>query len=804
MDDMNITTNSSDYVKQIENMIAANRRLLRSFKDLSKVQEQINTIMREMNSGNSRASQVGRASGSRVKEFIRNRLGRVSPSARGSSNLDRLMDLSSQANAIIRSAIGRVSHSSMSSLHGSKAFGSGFGSIIRSVGSKGKKALPGLFGSATFKGMGKVAAGIGVIVTAMSAMYKAGQQGYNQNIKLRNSLTQLGEGADYAYKYASKLNDELGTPLNKSIENISNMAAQLKGTGGWSTGAAGLATQAYDLSNKVGLFYQNDPQEVFENMQRAILTGENTLLRYNVQVSDEVLAGWLSATKGINMYSVELSEGSKQAYRWMMIQEQLADVASYSGDLTNNAFAKQLQMMNKLEEIGIKLKALFMPLFIWLTDQANIVVDTLLQAVNTVRTALGMDKISWETENIAQRDQEIVDALDKQNAAYRKQGELLKKNANQRLPFDEWISLDAMKQLNDDLEKMSSEGFDKLGTFSGTKLSLNETDKINKSTLEDKTVKEIETLIKTTDRDGLLDLWDNFNFIQKGMYGSDVAVRLFQEGEIGKGLEALLYGAVGSFTGIEAIKDLASGNYLGAISNGAQTALFLFGGWKGKLAAASGELIQVGLQTVGVSEDMANLSSVVSMIGIMIGGWKGALIAALAVAVPLAAKLGEALGKMTNMKLNSTFGSGGIWGSIQSWDSRTAANMEYGKGTPEAETRYYELMAEKFGEGANVPKYASGGIAISPHLAEIGHGREAVIPLDSPEGQQFASELAGMISSGSGRTAGNDATRDETNLIVPVQYFIGDTAAYNAFVRKIRNSLLDIERSEGGAFNGVY
>lgn len=811
MADVELNVNSSNYIRDIDAMIAANNRLIRSLKNVGKVQAQVSGLSSQINSGSVTANNIGRTTGNNVRTGLRNRVGRVASSARGASNIDRLIDLSSQVNNMVRGAISTVSNSSISSRNGSRSFGSGFGSIIRNTGNKAKQMMNRLFGASTIKNVGKVAAGIGLVSTALGAMYKAGQSGYQQNIKLKNSLTQLGEGADYAYKYASKLNDELGTPLNKSIGNISSLAAQLKGSGGWSTGAAGVATGAYDLSTKVGLFYQNDPQEVFEAMQRAILTGEDTLLNYNVQVSDEVLAGWLAATKGINMYSVELSEGAKQAYRWMMIQQQLTDVAQYSGDLTNTTFAKQLQMMNKLEEMGIKLKALFMPLFSWLVDQANAFVDTLLEAVNSIRTALGMEKITWQTDNVAERSADIISNIDKQNAAYRKQGELLKKNANQKLPFDEWISLDAMQQMNQNLEDLASGEFDGFGTFDGgkTKLNVDNTDgsksNITKDMLADMSIKEIDALIKTTDRDGLLDLWDNFNFIQKGMYGADMAVRLFQEGEIGKGLEALLFGAVGSFTGINAVKELAEGDYVGAIANGAQTALFWFGGWKGKIASAAGELIQVGLQTLGVSEDMANLSSIVGMIGILIGGWKGALVAALAVAVPLAAKLGEVLGKMANMKLNETFGTSGIWGKIQSWDSRTAANMTYGKGTPEAEAEYYRLMTEKFGENASIPKYASGGIALSPHLAEIGHGREAVIPLDSPEGQQFANDLASMITSnGETRDAANDASRDSTQLVVPVQYFIGDTAAYNSFVQRIRNSLLDIERSEGGAFSGSY
>ena len=799
-----------DDINDIDAIIRKNRELLQTYKNIVSVQSQINKLMNTMNSGSGTASRVGTQSLRGVEQLIRKFTGSVGSSGAGASHLQRMKDIVNQATTMMRNMIGSVANSSASSRGGAGAIGNVIGKIAGTVGKKAKQAIDGLFGDATIKSIGKVSAGIGLVATALGTMYKVGSQAYQQNVKLRNSLTQLGEGAEYAYKYASKLNDELGTPLNKSIGNIASLAAQLKTTGGWSGGATGLATQAYDLSTKVGLFYQNDPQEVFENMQRAIINGEDSLAAYNVQVSDNVLAGWLAATKGVNMYATELSEGAKQAYRWMMIQEQLADVSSYTGDLTNTAFAKQLQMMNKLEEMGIKLKALFMPLFSWLVDQANVLVDTILQVVNHFRNMMGMDAIEWQTTNMAERNQEIVSALDKQNAAYRKQGELLKKNASQRLPFDEWISLESMQQLNDELEKtVSSENFDNLGSFTGNDgAGLDAGSQQIQDAIKGNKTAEIEALIKTTDKDGLMEMWDNFNLIQKGMYGTDVAVRLFKEGEIGKGLEALLFGAIGSFTGIEAIKELATGDYLGTIEAGAQTALFLFGGWRGKIAAASGVLVEWGVQLFGISEDVAELSSIIAMIGILIGGWKGALIAALGVLVPIAAKVGEIAGKWANMQLNNLFGADGTWGSLQSWDSRTSANMQYGEGTPEAEDEYYRLMHEKFGEDANVPKYASGGIALSPHVAEIGHGREGVIPLDSPIGQRFARDMADMIVENRGGSSSrdplNDASRNAYNFNVPIQNFLGDESALRQFANLIRNMILDIERNEGGAFSGSY
>lgn len=793
----------------MDSIIRKNRELLQTYKDIAAVQSQVSKLMNSMNNGAVSAARVGRQSLKSVTELISKFTGKGASGGSGGDLFTRLKNVSNQANNMVKNMFGSVSNSPIFSKLGVNKIGKIIGSIASSTGKAAKDVMGGLFGPATIKNIGKVTAGIGLVAAALGSMYKVGSQAYQQNVKLRNSLTQLGEGAEYAYKYASKLNEELGTPLNTSIGNISSLASQLKTTGGWSGGAAGLATQAYDLSTKVGLFYQNDPQEVFENMQRAILNGEDSLAAYNVQVSDDVLAGWLAATKGVNMYAVELSEGAKQAYRWMMIQEQLADVTSYTGDLTNTAFAKQLQMMNKLEEMGIKLKALFMPLFAWLVDQANTLVDTILSVVNQFRDMLGMDKIEWQTTNMAERNQEIVSAIDQQNAAYRKQGELLKKNAAQRLPFDEWISLESMQQLNDELEKaVSSESFDSLGSFTGTGDGLTDTERQWKDAVQNNKSSEIEMIIKTTDRDGLLELWDNFNFIQKGMYGTDMAVRLFQEGELGKGLEALLFGAIGSFTGIEAIKELATGDYLGAIDAGAKTALFLFGGWKGKIAAASGVLVETGVQLFGVSEDVAEISSIVAMIGILIGGWKGALIAALGVLVPIGAKLGEIAGQWANMQLNKAFGADGLWGDLQSWDARTAANMRFGEGTPEAEAEYYRLMDEKFGEGADYPKYASGGIALSPHVAEIGHGREGVIPLDSPIGQQFARDMADMIveSRGGGtlRDPLNDASRNSYVLNVPIQNFLGDESALRQFARLVRNMILDIERNEGGAFSGSY
>lgn len=815
MADVNIETNSSEYAKQIDEMVRANRKLVSSLKSLGKLQGEMSGLFDIINQQSGNVPNVNRRSQRNVMKFIRmfGGSGRVQNSARGASETQRLQDLNTQVGNIIRAAIGGVSNNHVTSRRGASAVGSGMGRITASAGNTAQKILGGLVNNSVVRRLGKVTAGITLLASAIAGLSAVGSAGYKANIQLKNSLTQLGDGAEYAYGYAKKLNEELNVPLNRSIGNISALAANLKGAGGFSSqGASNMATQSYDLSYKLGLGYGIDPEQVYQEMQRAIINGENSLLQYNVQVSDEVLAGWLAATRGINMYATELSEGAKQAYRYQYIQVQLADVINNKQDLTNSTFARQLEIMNKLEEMGLKLKALFMPLFEWLVTNVKTLVDTLFDGVNTILGLLGKDKIEYQVTGLLDRNKDIVAAVDNQNAAYRKQGELLKKNAKQRLPFDEWISLEALQQLNEDLEKNT----DLTGTFgenSGvtgekdlSKLGLSAEEQKRRQIqdfLKNASAKEIETVIKTTDKDGLLDLWDNFNFIQKGMYGTDMAVRLFQEGEIGKGLEALLFGTVGSFTGIEALKELATGDYIGAIDSGAKTALFWFGGWKGKIAAAAGQLVDVSLKTVGVSDDMAELSSIVSMIGIMIGGWPGLLTAALAVLVPLAAKLGETLGLMANMKMNETFGSEGKWGSLQSWDSRTAANMTYGKGTAEAEAEYYKLMHNKFGATANIPKYASGGIALSPQLAEIGHGREAVIPLDSVEGMQFTRDLAQSISESDTRDVYNDATRNGYTINYNPGMVIASQYSIRQFAEQIRNIILDIDRMEGGAFSGT-
>lgn len=797
--------NTQTYAASVDAMIQKNRELLRSYQDLANIQSQINRLLRQMNSTQSHSSRTGNIASHGLADFIRSFGHR--PHNNGNSS-QRMSGLVNQANSIISSIFGSASNTSTSSRTGARSISSSLSNIIRQLNVQLRPAMDSIFGGNMLKNIMKTSTMIGLVATSMNHIYKSGDVAYKASVKLQNAMTQLGDGAKYAYDYAVKLNDEMGTPLNKSMSAIAGLSGQLKGTGGWSSGAAGVATGAYGVANKVGLYFQNDPTEVFDKIQEAILTGQNTLLEYNVNVSDDVLAGWLAAKKGINMYAVELSQGAKQAYRWMMIQEQLADVTSYSGDLTNTTFAKQLQMMNQLEDIGLKLRAMLMPMFAWIVDNVGSVVDSVLGAINTIREALGMEAIETSVTNIVQRDQSIVSAIDKQNAAYKKQGEILKKNQNQRLSFDEWISLDAINQLNDALEKSASEGFDAMGSLSGDGIETTgkgadlaiDKDSI-KNQLSKMTPSEIKAKIDVANKEELNDIWSNLNFIQKGQYGTDIGVKFLLEGDIPKAIEALLFGAAGSFTGINAIKELMEGDYLGTLAEGAQAILFLFGGWQGKIASAVGEIVGIIAGLGGVDDKTQHILTLTGSVLTMLFGWKGAIVAIGLALVPVAAKLGQ----MTNQFFNGLFGSSGVWGSIQSFDSRAAANMEFGEGTPEAEARYYELMKEKFGD-TDIPKYAKGGIALNPHVAEIGHGTEAVIPLDSPEGMDFARSLASMVVNDGNYTqnANDDARLNSVTINVPISNYMGDESSLRLLVERLHNMILDIERNEGGSFYGSY
>lgn len=853
MADVNISTNSVDYIKQVNDMVEANKRLVESLKEVGKLEKQLNDISESSKKENKKAGGIGNKASKNIKGIMKLLGFSINPSAKG-SGLDQVFkDITYQFSSIIKSMFARASNSSITSKEGAKSTGGILGKLPKNVGDKIKSIFGTLTSSKTLKNLGKITLGVTALIGALTGLSALGASAYKSNIQLKNSLTQLGDGADYAFGYAKKLNEELNVPLRRSINNISALAASLKGAGGFSNqGASNIATQAYDLSYKLGLGYGIDPEAVYQDMQNAILNGENSLLQFNVQVSDEVLAGWLAATKGINMYATELSEGAKQAYRYQYIQIQLADVINNKQDLTNSTFARQLEIMNKLEDMGLKLKALFMPLFEWLVDNVKTVVDTVFNGINSILKLVGKDPIQYETKGLLNRNQDILSAIDNQNAAYRKQGELLKKNANQRLPFDEWISLEALQQLNEDLEKNTAltENFGENSGLEGSTDTSGLTEAERKAKriqdfIDDASSKEISTYIKTTDKDGLMDLWDNFNFVEKGMYGTELGIQLIQKGEISKGIEALLYGAVGSFTGIEAIKDLLAGDYLGALNNGAQAISFVFGGWKGKVGAVVGELLEVSLGLLDVDDGLVNILSLVGTILTTLLGWKGAILAALtALGGFIGFKAGEAIGnaiykdsdmndknskktqfahlaarfgkneesyyreqiELNDKKIQQT-GVGEMY--IRDYENpydykvKITDIYDYSTGKIKDDLSNVPKYNMKDSSIADIPKYASGGIALSPQLAEIGHGREAVIPLDSAEGMQFTRDLAANISENSDRDIYNDASRPGVIVEINAGTVVASEYSVRQFAERIRNAILDIDRMEGGAFSGT-
>lgn len=699
-------------------------------------------------------------------------------------NMDKF--LTNRASGMIGGALGKVS--------GSKALGGAFSTLMNRTLSSMKL----LDGAKMSSGLLKTSLGVLGLTAAFIGMNKAGEEGYKRQVDMSNSLRQLGDGANYALGYSKKLNDELGRSMADTLNGLAKMATGFQSMGYNGKASAQASSAINEMGTRIALnIGVSDPEgvkQVINDVYDTVQNGSDAAAKYGLQAGESVMAGWLSAKHGVNMYAVSVSEAQMANYRLAKLEQETTKMYSNSADVKNSAAAKQLRTQYMLAEMGAKLQAIFVPVYQLFVEIGYELTNVIFGAVNSILKLMGKEQLTV-AKDIKGVNQNMVNSIQNQNAAYTKQGEILEKNKGSLYGWDE------LNNMNNALLQLDNSALE--GDLKDLGINDDNVDMNLKPTIDDSDVpdylknddeKEIKARIAVADDEELKEMWDKMDLLQKGENGMEVAVRFMQLGDLPKALEALLYGSIADFLGLTTIKDFIKlinskntwefmENGLSLLTDGSKTLLFLFGGWKGKIAAAAGELTEFAWGGGGLGKVMGMVSSML----VMFGGWKGAIAAAFITLIPFAAKLGEMLGKLANSKLNDMFGSQGVWGDLQSWDARTAANMQYGEGTEAAKQQYYKNMNEKFkgkdiknyeGTGtinsgkANdlAPKfeqriageYAQGGGFSNPTIGLIGEGayNEIVQPVDGPIGEGFKNDIASKVVN----SLGDSGTGD--NLVI--------------------------------------
>ena len=655
-DSVNISVNDSDYTKRINNMIEANNRLKATYTGLSSSMYSVNKNIDALSNKTSKKSgTVSKA----IKDEYSEALKEAEKYIKSASNVAGNFLNTLTGAKLAGGQLGKIVSDSMKALNSSKLDlkGLDISSILKSkkelkdlyneknrlqssIGDTGEGENYEKYVATAIKyrekesevntkvaklteSVGKANVGvllksIGIIsaLTAVTAgFYKAGQSGYAQSMQMSRSLTQLGDSAKYAMGYAKDLNSTLGTNLDKTLNSLAQVVTQLNAIGFSTEQASTVAVNASDLSEKLARIYGEIPADVNEKIVSSITSGTNDLMGYGVNTSDEVMAAWIANTKGINMYATQISDAQMAAYRYEKTMLDLSDVVNYNGNIADNTWSKYLESMEKIESIGLRLKKMLIPVFSEIVDW----IDKAVTGFNKFLIALGLtDELVTDESDLAERSADYTSTVSDANVKLKKQGELLKANAQAagKFPFDKWNQLDSIKQLdtadtldfgaikpNIDNEEVKKAAEDAADTAK-EELSNADIEKALAGDLSEAT-EMWKKLLKT----------DLLSAIQ---YADDFANKFLNAGDYANFFDAELLDILGDITGINAILDIMDGNIKDGVAEAAQAVLFWFGNWKGKLVAVLGSIAELDLGIFSLGGPMSAVFG-------LIGGWQGGL-----------------------------------------------------------------------------------------------------------------------------------------------------------------------------------
>lgn len=617
----------------------------------------------------------------------------------------------------------------------------------------------------------KIAGGITAVVLALRAMDKAGKQGNQTLHSMTRSYKELGDGADYALMYAKRLNDDLGQGLDVTLEKLAKVSTQLRSIGMNTLQSTNAAVTSEGLSQRIAFAWQiEDVDQVREAFMDA-MSGGSGLEFTGVNTSDAVMAAWLAQTKGVNMYSVAISEAQMQAYRLEKIVQDLGRVSTTTGEtLTtlnidlDSTWAKNQQMAGQLDETRKKWEALMVPIYKVGVAIKSWIVDALYNASNAILWLLGKETLKLSED--LKVDESALSSVQDLNAEYSQVGETIKAAKAQLLSFDELVSLNAVQTLapSDSLDFANNADLTGLGTTlqDAIDYGVQGSEKL-KLNIENADIAMAGSVNK------LKEIWDSMSDEEKRQHWIDFGIRLSELGyseedfpdwlkEFDEGKQYDIWTRINAAMRSddpEELKELLKElNDQGIHEFDAliQAAIQYKEG--GGTAKSLGDMILEQkheiLLEVGVKLALGALAG--TIIGAIIGGPVGAIVglgAGLLIEAifnwsEIRSKWGEFWSWLTE-GFNNVIGwiSDGL-ASIGSWISGL---------TSFGEKVHYDWQDKNHRatvvEGSNIRGFATGGVALSPMVAQVAEGGypEMIQPLGGPVAEGFYNSVADAVAS---------------------------------------------------------
>ena len=781
----------------------------------------------------------------------------------------RARQASNDLNNSVFDIMGRVTGSAVSSLSGSSTLGRISGNIVKKVGSGYDSGLDfkgilksllgvkssadaataslseaGAAGEAAMSGtaaasgaassgvaaFGAAAGGAAIAVAAVAAAVvllvaaaikidRAGKKGYETTKSMTRAYKELGEGADYALAYARKLNEELGQSLDVTLEKLSRVATEMRALGMNTLQSTNVAVTTEGLSQNIAAAWGIDDVDTVREQFMDALNGGSGLEYTGAFTSDAVMAAWLAQTKGINMYSVAISDAQMEAYRLEKIVQDLGQVTLSTGEtLTNmnidldSTWARNQQMAGQLEETRKKWEALMVPVYKLGVAIKSWIVDVLFNASNALLKLFGKEELKLSDDVLV--DEKSLNSVYDLNAAYSQTGEEIKAAKAQLLSFDELVSLNAVQTLNKDEPLDFANNADLTGL--GVSVEDAMENGIDKADALKGVIMNMDIQLANSGKK-LKEIWDTMDDMERQENWVDFAIRFTELGEElpewlkgyngGKEYETWLKINAALESGdkealLDLIEDLnSSGDHrFDAVIDTAIKAVD--SGYEGSLD----ELLKQREinRTLAMSLKIIQGVLIGTVLGALLFGAVGGVVGGF---ISLFFNEDEVKQVWSNLTADFREKFRKVWDDIkgwfsEAWDSITSfASNTWNNVSDWASNAWQSFTGSGVHIGPSIKHFASGGVALKPTVAEIAEGGypEIVQPLGGPAAQQFYENIADVFRS-SGTSDVNPTT---INVTIPVANMFATNYELKQLSDIMADYLAEALRNRGALDSGV-
>ena len=138
------------------------------------------------------------------------------------------------------------------------------------------------------------------------------------------------ESQNILIDYVNGLLAKNGTPTDQSMSILNDIVTGGKQLGFSNNSSAYLGTNIYDMALEAQKKYGISAQDIAPLITKSIMSGDNSASQFGLNLSDDVLKGWLMQEKGIDAVNTQMSEAKLSAYRLELAQLEMNQVGSDS------------------------------------------------------------------------------------------------------------------------------------------------------------------------------------------------------------------------------------------------------------------------------------------------------------------------------------------------------------------------------------------------------------------------------------------------------------------------------------------